>query len=192
VREYDLIADWYASNRTDVIGVPEVTVFASALPRGSRVLDIGCGNGIPLTGVLLEAGHRVFGLDSSAQMLARFRANYPDTPVIRGSAQTCGFASGSFDAAIAWGVMFHLDQPDQTRAIASVSRILRPGAPFLFTSGDVDGPAPAESTMNGVVFRSFSFSIEDYRRVLGDQGFTLSSVHADRAENTYYLAQKSA
>lgn len=46
MREYDLIAGWYASERTNLIGVPDVAAFASALPRGSRVLDIGCGNGI--------------------------------------------------------------------------------------------------------------------------------------------------
>lgn len=186
------MADWYASDRVHLTGVSEVATLASSIPRGSRVLDLGCGNGIPLTRTLLEAGHRVFGLDNSAQMLARFRTNFPDTPVIRSVAQTCGFASNSFDAAIAWGVMFHLNQPDQVRAIASVSRILKTGAPFLFTSGDVDGPVPIEGIMNDVVFRYFSFSIEDYRRVLGEHGLTLSSVHEDRGGNTYYMTQKSA
>jgi SAM-dependent methyltransferase len=141
---------------------------------------------------LLDAGHRVIGLDSSGQMLARFRVNFPDIPVIRGVVQTCGFACNSFDAAIAWGVMFHLDQPDQVRAIASVSRILKTGAPFLFTSGDVDGRVPIEGTMNGVAFRYWSFSVEDYRHVLSEHGFTLSDVHQDSGGNTYYLAQKSA
>jgi hypothetical protein len=77
-------------------------------------------------------------------------------------------------------------------AIASVSRILRAGAPFLFTAGDVEGAAPVEGTMDGVVFRYFSFSVDNYRRVLGDHGFTLESVHADRGDNTYYLARRSA
>jgi hypothetical protein len=45
--------------------------------------------------------------------------------------------------------------------------------------------------MNGVVMRYFSFSIENYRRILGDQGFTLIDVHEDKGKNTYYLATKS-
>jgi 2-polyprenyl-3-methyl-5-hydroxy-6-metoxy-1,4-benzoquinol methylase len=64
VREYDLIAEWYASVRIDTTGVPEATALASSLPSGSRVLDIGCGNGIPLTKALLSRGHRVVSLDS--------------------------------------------------------------------------------------------------------------------------------
>lgn len=192
MHEYDLIAEWYASDRTRQTGVPEVTNLAASISRGSRVLDIGCGNGIPITRTLLDAGHHVVGLDSSVEMLARFRVNLPDTPVIRGRVQTCAFADRTFDAAVAWGVMFHIDQAEQIKAIASVSRVLRIGAPFLFTAGDVEGPEPIEGTMDGVVFRYFSFSVENYRRVLAEHGFTLVDVHADRGGNTHYLARRSA
>jgi len=44
--------------------------------------------------------------------------------------------------------------------------------------------------MNGVMFRYFSFSIDNYRRILADHGFTLANVHADSGNNLYYLAQK--
>jgi hypothetical protein len=40
MREYDLIAGWYASQRVDRTGVPEATALAATLPRGARVLDI--------------------------------------------------------------------------------------------------------------------------------------------------------
>ena len=190
MHEYDVIAEWYASDRTHQTGVPEVTSLAASLPHGARVLDIGCGNGIPITRTLLDAGHHVVGLDSSVEMLARFRTNLPDTPVIRARVQACAFTDRVFDAAVAWGVMFHIDQTEQIRAIASVSRVLRVGAPFLFTAGDAEGPEPIEGTMDGVVFRYFSFSVDNYRRVLGDHSFTLENVHADRGGNTYYLARK--
>lgn len=59
MREYDLIAEWYASERTDTTtggGVPDAVAMAASLSRGSRILDIGCGNGVPLTRALLHAG----------------------------------------------------------------------------------------------------------------------------------------
>jgi SAM-dependent methyltransferase len=138
VLEYDLIAEWYASVRIDTTGVPEATALASSLPRGSRVLDVGCGNGIPLTKALLSGGHRVVSLYSSGAMLRHFRLNYPEMPAVKAIVQSCPFIDSTFDAAVAWGVMFHLNPEDQTKAFASVSRVLKPGAPFLFTSGDED------------------------------------------------------
>ena len=92
MREYDEIAERDASSRTRQIGVPEAAALAPSIPHGSRVLDIGCGNGFPITGMLVSAGHRVVALDSSREMLARFRRNLPVTPVIQGRAQTCAFA----------------------------------------------------------------------------------------------------
>jgi SAM-dependent methyltransferase len=198
MHEYDLIAEWYASERRDQTGVPEVTALAQSLPSGAMVLDVGCGNGNPITRALLSAGHRVVGLDSSREMLARFRVNCPDTPAVRGLVQSSPFTDGVFDAAVGWGVMFHLNPDDEMKAIASVSRVLKAGAPFLFTAGDADAidgkdvDGFKEDTMNGVVFRYFSFSRDGYRRILGEHAFTLVDVHEDSGKNTYYLACKSS
>ena len=45
-------------------------VRAAALPAGSRILDAGCGPGL-VSEALLAAGHRVVGVDLSAEMIAR-------------------------------------------------------------------------------------------------------------------------
>jgi SAM-dependent methyltransferase len=89
-------------------------------------------------------------------MLANFRHNCPEAFTVGGIVQSGPFADCMFDAAVAWGVMFHLNPEDATRAIANVSRIVKRGAPFLFTSGDVDSFDGKEGKMNGVTFRYFS------------------------------------
>jgi SAM-dependent methyltransferase len=124
-------------------------------------------------------------------MLAHFKQNCPEALAVRGIVESCPFAEGVFDAAVAWGVMFHLNPENAIRAIANLSRILKRGAPFLFTSGDEDGFDAKEGAMNGVTFRYFSYSVQNYRRILGDHSFTLVDVHADSGNNTYYLAKKS-
>lgn len=190
MREYDLIAEWYASERDNQTGVPEATALGSSIPRGALLLDVGCGNGAPISRALLREGHRVVGLDSSSAMLARYKQNCPEAFAVRGMVESCPFADGLFDAAVALGVMFHLNPEDAIRAIANVSRILKRGAPFLFTSGDEDGLDPKEGTMNGVTFRYFSYSAHNYRRILSEYSFTLVDIHADSGKNTYYLAKK--
>lgn len=191
MREYDRIAEWYASERAGQAGLPEAVALASSIPSGSRVLDAGCGNGIPIARALLRAGHRVAGLDSSPAMLERLRGNCPQIPAVRGLLQACPFAERTFDAAVAWGVMFHLTPEHQIQAVAGISRVLKTGAPFLFTSGDEDNFEGKEGTMNGVVVKYFSFGVGNYRRILGDQGFALIDVHQDQGGNTYYLAAKT-
>jgi SAM-dependent methyltransferase len=124
-------------------------------------------------------------------MLEYFKQNCPEASAVKGVIESRPFADGVLDTAAAWGVMFHLNAEDAIRAIASVSRTLRPGAPFLFTSGDVDGFEAKEGEMNGVTFRYFSYSRSRYRRILGDHGLTLVDVHADSGNNTYYVAKKT-
>ena len=126
MREYDLIADWYASERSGPIGVPEAVAMASSLAAGSLILDLGCGNGIPISRALLHAGHRI---DSSHEMLHRFKANFPAVAVVRGLVQDAGFVRESFDAAISWGVLFHLRRAEFVKVLAAVARSSTPGPP---------------------------------------------------------------
>jgi len=192
MHEYDLIADWYAAQRGDSTGVPEVSALARSIPRGSRVLDIGCGTGVPLTRTLADAGHRVVGIDSSQHMLAHFRRNCPAAAPVRAMVQSLPLRDGTFHAAVAWGILFHLTQAEQADAIASIARVLMRGATFLFTSGDVDGNRDdVVGTMRGVTFHYYSYSVEGYRRVLAERGLTLESVHADAGKNTYYSSVRS-
>jgi ubiquinone/menaquinone biosynthesis C-methylase UbiE len=191
VHEYDLIAEWYSGDRSRTIGVSEALALASRLPPQSRILDLGCGNGVPITDALLNGGYRVVGLDTSSGMLARFRINLPDGPVVRADCRACPFADGAFDAAVSWGMLFHLSQTDQAVAFANVYRLLKPGAPFLFTAAEI---ADADEhgitgTMNGVTFPYYA--VPDYASVLGAHGFELLTVHDDPGVSTYYLARKS-
>jgi len=186
-----LIADWYALDRQrSDAGRPEAVSLAAPLPAGARVLDIGCGPGVPVTRALADAGLQVVGLDSSARMIRGFTRNFPNTPVACGSIVYCPFAAGTFDAAVAWGVLFHLAHHKQRQAFSEVSRVLRPGAPFLFTAGDIDDAH--SDLMNGVTFPYFSFTTETYRQELAEQGLDLIDTHTDRGSNTYYLARKMA
>ena len=171
-------------------GLSEVQALANSLPRGASVLDVGCGTGIPLTRFLVEDGFDVVGVDSSPKMLEQFRVNLPHTPAICERIQSCDFHGRVFDAALSWGVIFHLPYDEQRQTFAKMADVLKPGGQFLFTSGDKDGDIEG-APMNGVPFHYYSFSIEGYREVLRDYGFTLIDTHADRGQNTYYLATRA-
>jgi hypothetical protein len=76
-------------------------------------------------------------------------------------------------------MMFHLPRRDQSAAFESVSRVLKPGASFLFTGADIDGAGDAgiTGTMNGVTFRYYA--VPSYRELVVEHGFVLVDVHDD-------------
>ena len=192
MREYDLIADWYRGDRSRTIGVRETLAAVGSLAPRSRILDLGCGNGWPITDALVTAGYDVVGLDSSQGMLERFRMHLPTTPAVRADSRVCPFVDEAFDAAISWGMLFHLASRDQARTFAAVSRVLKPGAPFLFTAAEIP-EVPADDpgitgTMNGVTFRYYA--VQDYRTLIANHGFELENVFDDPGVSTYYFARK--
>jgi SAM-dependent methyltransferase len=191
MREYDLISDWYPTDRGRTVGVAEALAVAATLPVRSRILDVGCGNGVPITEALVNAGYRVFGLDSSAGMLDRFQASLPGTSAVRGDTRWCPFPNDVFDAAISWGMLFHLPRGDQAAAFESVSRVLKPGAPFLFTGAEIGADdAGITGTMNGVTFHYYA--VPSYRTLTAEYGLVLEDVHDDPGVSTYYFTRKSA
>jgi len=190
MHEYDLIADWYARDRNPLAGKPELDAFVASLPPRASVLDVGCGNGIPITRALLGTGCSVLGVDSSPSMLERFQQNCPGTPFLCCPIQACELDARAFDAAVAWGVLFHMEHAEQRKAIATVASALKPGGIFLFTAGDEHGSIQGQP-MDGVPFRYWSFSVDGYRELLHEHGLTLADMHRDKGQNIYYLARKS-
>jgi SAM-dependent methyltransferase len=192
MENYNLIAKHYAGDRDNsVIGLQEIANLLNMLPKGATILDFGCGTGAPITEYIAQHPHqfRLFAMDSSQEMVSIFRQNVPSVPVQHASILDFDFFSEQFDAVISWGVMFHLLEAEQQRAIQQVAAALRSGGYFLFTSGK---EAEMHSgTMYNVEFTYYSLGSEKYSEVLSQQGMTVVSEFFGEGENYYYLAQKS-
>ena len=78
---------------------------------------------------------------------------------------------------------------DQEAALASVSRVLKPGAPFPFTAAELDGTDDAgiTGTMNGVQFHYYA--VASYQALTAQHDLVLLDVHDDPGVSTYYLTR---
>ena len=127
-------------------------------------------------------------------MLEKFRTNLPNTRVICSTIQAADLPDNGFDAAISWGMIFHLNHLDQAIALTKVARTLKPGGLFLFTSGDKgdkDDDGIEGAPMNGVPFHYWSRTTEGYRELLEQMGLRLVDTFQDpETQDMYYLAQK--
>jgi SAM-dependent methyltransferase len=174
------------SIRSAGIGVKEVRKWAKILPRGSSVIDLGCGPGFPITAVLIEEGLRVFGVDAAPSFVAAFQHNLPGTPIVCESVLESRFFDRTFDAVLAWGLMFLLQAEDQHRLIQKFAEILVPEGRLLFTS--TAKPAVWNDAMTGL--ESISLGAEEYRKLLGAAGISVAKEYEDEGENHYFDAFK--
>lgn len=190
MREYDQIAAWYTAARDPEIGAAEVAAFARTLAPGAHILDLGCGDGAPVSQVLAAGGARPVGLDSSREMLARYRARFPEAPTVLARAQDAELDAGTFRGIVAWGVLFHMSAADQEAVIARVGAWLAPGGRFLFTAAAEAGERTGE--MDGVAFRYVSLGADGYRRAVERAGMRLDDARHDAWDNYVCVATKPA
>jgi SAM-dependent methyltransferase len=122
----------------DAASIARLVEFA-AFPPGSSILEGGCGPGL-VAEAFLEAGHRVLGVDLSAEMIRRARercARFGDRARFE---QRSLFDLGpeTFDAAVSRNVLHHRDDPHAF--LARQAALLRPGGVLvaLDLSGDPD------------------------------------------------------
>jgi SAM-dependent methyltransferase len=170
--------------RTTGVGVKEVRKWARTLPRGCSVIDLGCGPGYPITTVLVEEGLRAFGVDAAPSLVAAFQRNLPGTPVICEAVQESTLFDRTFDAVLAWGLMFLLRAEEQHRLIHRIAEILVPDGRLLFTSPAK--PAVWNDAMTGL--ESVSLGAEQYKHLLGTVGISVAEAYEDEGENHYFDA----
>jgi ubiquinone/menaquinone biosynthesis C-methylase UbiE len=106
------------------------------LPSGSRVLELGCGNGKTLE-VMARKDWDVVGVDISptALRLAKEMLSRADTgsevELVEADIRSLPFDDASFDAVFAIHVFGHMTADDAEKALKETSRVLRIGGYML-------------------------------------------------------------
>lgn len=150
------------------------------------MLDLGCGSGVPLARVLVEEGCRVWGVDASPAMLAAFRVNLPGAEAACEPAERTRHFGRTFDAVLAWGLIFLLEPAGQAALVGRAADALRPGGSFLFTA-----PAQVHSWTDILTGReSLALGRGPYNRLLQEAGLTIEREYDDGWDNHYYLARR--
>ena len=184
---YEAVAEEFARARTPTIGPRVVREWAQGLPPGASILDIGCGHGIPISQALLQDGFTVYGVDASATLVSKFRERFPNASVECSSIEDSLFFSRTFDALVAWGLIFILPVETQRGLIGKVARTLNRHGQFLFTS-----PKQACTWIDCMTgLPSISLGHEVYEQELAGHGLVLVGNDEDEGENYYYFATKS-
>ncbi len=147
-----------------------VDVLGQRLPSSSKILDVGCGSGFPITATLATFA-AVTGVDISKSQLELARQNVPSAHFICGDIMAQTFPDASFDAIVAYYSLFHVPRDEQVVLLSRFKRWLRPDGYLLATLANSDHPGYTEPDFFGTTMYWSHFDSHGYYTLLERLGF---------------------
>jgi len=143
------------------------------LPAGARVLDVGCGTGLPTARQLVDSGMDVTGIDISAGMLELAGEYVPEAHLERLDLfDLPGTGWPGFDAAVAFFALIMLPRPDIPRALGVLRDALVPHGLLVLSMVEGDLTEVLLPFLGQDVLAS-AYRREDLRRVVEAAGFAI-------------------
>jgi cyclopropane fatty-acyl-phospholipid synthase-like methyltransferase len=168
---YDRCSGAYTEARRREPG-RELAPLLAHLAQGSRVLDVGCGAGVPIAAAL-AGEHRVTGVDVSPEQIRRARESVQSATFLLGDAMSVALPAASFDAVVSFYVVFHLPREEHEELFRRFERWLVPGGVLAVTVSRFREETYTESDFFGVPMYWSNWSRDDYVDMLARAGFEL-------------------
>ncbi len=171
---YDRIGGHYLGWMQQIEGDPRLTVLSeltTRLTEGARLLELGCGAGVPCTKLLAER-FEVTGIDVSPGQVRRARSLVPAATFEVGDISTLERADDSLDAIASFYAMGHVPRAQHAALFERFWRWLRPGG-LLLTSLGAGGTDDTEVDWLGAPMFFSSWDADTNRKLLRAAGFTL-------------------
>ncbi len=171
-RAYDDVAASYLRARRDNRhDLPYLDRLIAQLQPGDRVLDVGCGAGLPIAAYLVSAGLRVTGIDISQAQIDLARQNVPQAKFLLGDMSD--LKEGEFDVAavVAFYSLFHTDREGHLGLLKTIRSFLPNGGRLLGTFGSTEWEG--EELFFGVPMRWSHYGADASVGVVAKAGFDI-------------------
>ncbi|MFQ6013363.1 MAG: class I SAM-dependent methyltransferase [Thermoplasmata archaeon] len=169
---YNAIARKYTALRSeDTEDIRLLEELVERLPRGAKVLDAGCGSGVPVTRYL-EQFFDVTGVDFAEEQIRRARRLVPEATFLCGDVTDLAFADETFDAICSYYAIIHIPRGEHRGLLQNFYRMLRPQGLALLLMGTTDSPEDI-ADYHGVQMFWSHYDAETNRRMLEECGFAV-------------------
>lgn len=180
---YDVIAEGYLERfGSSQVRDQWLGKLIALLPAKSRVLDLGCGSGVPVAQKLAARGHEVVGIDGSARQVSLAQLNVPDAEFIHADMTRVKLHSHHFDAVVAFYSITHVPRDEHADLLRRIAGWLKPGGIFLASLGANESPDWRGDWLGAEMFFSH-YNAEDNEQLVRHAGFDIEEAAVVNQDN---------
>lgn len=170
---YNKIAGKYNRQRKIYQSKPLLLKFLKYIPKNSKVLDLGCGAGIPVSKFLADNSCKVVGIDFSDGMLKLARKNVTSARFLRMDMTKIKFKENSFNGAVSFYAIIHIPREYHQKIYKNLHKIIKPnGVLFANASGTSTWEETAKDYMGVPMFWSF-YHPKKTLKLISNAGFQI-------------------
>lgn len=149
--------------------------FSSLIPKGGRILDVGCGSGRDCA-YFVKKGFETTGVDLSDKLLEIARTSAPGATFLKQDIRNLSFPQNSFDGIWSCGSLLHIKHAEIPSTLRLWFSILKPKGLLFIHVKKGQGEVEREDPSTPGVKRLFSlFSKKQLRGYCEETGFTVIS-----------------
>lgn len=135
---YNAIAAKYLTTRSEESeDVQLLQELVERLPKDAKVLDAGCGAGVPVT-IYLSRFFDVTGIDFSDEQIRVARQLVPEAHFLCSDMTQLPLADNSFDAICSYYAIIHIPRQEHKALLLNFQRMLKPSGLMLLCMGADD------------------------------------------------------
>ena len=170
---YNAIADRYLTARTrDSEDVHLLDELIRRLPAGAKVLDAGCGAGLPISQMLSEK-FEVIGVDFSEAQIELARQTVPKATFICQDMTQLNFPDNTFDCICSYYAIIHIPRDEHQLLFANFHRMLKPNGLALLCLGAENLIVDIDENFLGTRMYWSHYDSETYLQMLTECGFSV-------------------
>lgn len=145
---------------------------AGFVPEGAKILDLGCGIGIPFDKYLVDKGLKVTGIDVVHKHIEQAKKNIPNATFIEGDFSKMDFGGEHFYAIIAFYSIFHIPREEQQDLFKKMYDLLKDEGVVLMTlaTGESDS---VEKDWCGAPMAWSSYGPPRYKAMIAQANFKI-------------------
>ena len=161
------------------------------IPEKSKILDLGCGVGMPHDLFLVKQGYDVTGVDLSKKHIEAAKQNVPEAKYFCGDFFEIDFPEESFDAIISLYAIFHIPREEHEKLLNRINKLLKKNGIILITLGAREMKMDVDDFVGSKMAWS-SFSVEENKELIKKAGFEIlhAEVEITKEKHLWILAKK--